>query len=187
MPILKKIELFYKLTQDSIISPYQEAIARKDKFIADIQKTVQAEYEPKIIKVTYELVNPEIEKQRRFFHTAIKFYAIQNEDMFEEEPSYELLRKYREELLDELLGYDVVLVTKTLRKRESTKDFKNVQQWNDLIRLFEETVFEKAGYYFPDSKKFWTLIEDENMSYEQADRIIKQRLQKTIKARLHHE
>lgn len=126
----------------------------------------------------YELHNPEVERQRRFFHTCVKWYAIQNEDLIKGEPATELLKKYREEILDELLGYDLALVHRTVRRRKSTADFKSVRSWNTLLKTLEETMFESAGYEYPDSEVFWQLVKEHG--YDKADEISMKRLQKTI-------
>lgn len=155
----KKIELFYNLTQNEIIPPSIRELERKDKFIAEVKKTVKSNWEPEMIRVTYERFNPDIDKLRKFFHTCVKYYAIQNMDLFDRLPSTEEFNKYREEILDELLGYDFQTVNKVVRKRESTSNFKDTESWNTLLKTLEETLFEHAGYEFPDSKVFWENVE----------------------------
>lgn len=156
--ITKAISLFYGVTPDKILPPSSIDIARKDKWIKDLQQTIPSEAEYEMIKVTYELYNPHIADLMRFFNgTVVAYYAIQNEDMTEGEPSSEMLKQYREEMLDELLGYDYKTVNKVIRKRESTADFKTVQKWNNLVKLTEETLFANAGYEFPNSEAFWEL------------------------------
>ncbi len=94
-------------------------------------------------------------------------------------PSNEVLKKYREEILDEMLGYDTQLVTRTIRQRKSTSDFKTVQAWNKFLSTLEETLFASAGYEFPDSEAFWKLVKD--VGYDEADRISTERLQTNTK------
>lgn len=138
------------------------------------------------VKVTYQLFDPEITNMTRFFNgTVIKYYAIQNEDMTSGEPDNDLLKKYREQVLDELLGYDLELVDRTVRRRKSTTDFRTVQQWNTFINRCQETLFDGAGYEFPDSDEFWKLAGQ--VGYEKAEGICLQRLQKLISSRLHEQ
>lgn len=171
-----KISLFYSLTQTEIIPPASIEIERKDQWIKAIQKTVEADFKPLIIKVVYELFNPEIENQRKFFEGAvIPYYAIQNSDLQEGLPDTETLRKYREEVLDETLGYDYRAVSKVIRKRKSTADFKSVQAWSNFLNIVEETIFESAGYEFPDSEHFWDLTKKHG--YDEAKAIAIQQLQ----------
>ena len=96
-------------------------------------------------------------------------------------PKSEVLKQYREEILDELLGYDKMLVTRTVRQRKSTTDFKTVQAWNKFIKLLEETLFEQAGYEFPESEEFWKLVKVHG--YTEARKISLQQLQNIIKNR----
>lgn len=155
----RSITLFYSITQNEIKQPPQAELARKDEWIKEIQRTIPSDWEYEMVKVTYELFNPHIQDLQRFFNgTVVMYYAIQNEDMTEGEPSRELLEQYREEMLDELLGYDYKTVNKVVRKRKSTADFKSVQAWNNLVKLAQETLFENAGYEFPDSEAFWKLV-----------------------------
>ena len=178
-----RITLFYNITQTEVIPPAVRELERKDRWIKSVQATVEADYKPKIIKTTYELFDPETERQRRFFNgTCVKYYAIQNMDMTVGVPSNEVIKQYREELLDEVLGYDLALVHRTVRRRKSTSDFKTVQAWNKFLGLLEENIFDTAGYEFPDSKEFWDLVKQHG--YEEAEQISIERLQTNIKAKL---
>ena len=171
-----RITLFYSLTQTEIIPPTAVEIERKDRWIKEIQKTIEADWKPLIIKVVYEMFNPEIEKQRRFFEGAvIDYYAIQNSDILKGTPDTETHKKYREELLDEMLGYDFQTVNRVVRKRKSTTDFKTVQKWNTFLQTLEETIFAHAGYEFPDSENFWEVTK--KYGYDQAKRMVIEQLQ----------
>ncbi len=175
-----RISLFYSLTQTEITPPAVRELERKDRWLKDVQKTVEADYKPLLVKVTYEVFDPEVERQRRFFNgTVVKYYAIQNEDMLTGVPANDLLKKYREQILDELLGYDLHLVNRVVRRRKSTSDLKTVTGWNKLINLCQETLFDSAGYEFPDSKEFWELVKQHG--YDQAERISIERLQTNLK------
>lgn len=175
----KSITLIYKLTQTEVISPGAKEVERKEKWIDELQKTVPADYEPLLMKVTYEVFNPEVEKLRKFFHIAVLFYAIQNQDMYEGQPDSQTLKLYREEILDELLGYDIKTVNKVIHTRKSSADFKTVQAWVNFLKIVEEKLFEDAGYHFPDSKEFWALTE--KYGYSQARDISIQQLQAKIR------
>lgn len=178
----KSITLFYTVNQQQIIPPLKADIERKDKWIKEVQRTIDAEWNSELIKVTYSVFNPHIQDQVRFFNgTVVAYYAIQNEDMVEGIPSRELLEQYREEMLDELLGYDYKTVHKVIRKRKSTGDFKSVQAWNNFLKLCEETLFESAGYEFPDSEVFWELVKE--IGYDNAKQESIKRLQISIKRR----
>ena len=181
----KKLSLYYKVTTKEVIPPSQTDIERKEQWVDNVKSSVEADWKPKMIKVTYEDFDPEIEDQRKFFHIAVKWYAIQNEDMVDNVPSSALVKKYRDELLDDMLGYDVEMVTRTKRERKSTTEFKTVQKWHNFLRTLEETKFEPAGYEFPNSEEFWELAK--KYSYEKANEITTKNLQKKIRAKLSDE
>ena len=177
-----KISLFYSLTPTKVIPPAEREVERKERWLKEMQKTVEAEWKPKIIKNTYELFDPEIENQKRFFEGAVvEYYAIQDMDLFEGKPDSETLGNYREELLDEMLGYNLNTTNKIIRKRKSTTDFKDVQAWNTFLKTLEETIFAIAGYEFPDSKNFWEL--SGKHGYDEAKRIAIEQLQARLKKR----
>jgi hypothetical protein len=179
----KKITLFYQVTQKEVTPPPILEIERKNRWVKDIQKTVEAEYKPKIIKTTYEEFNPEIENQWKFFNgTCVLYYAIQNMDCTGTSlPDNESLKMYRELLLDEVLGYDLKLVDRTIRKRKSTTDFRTVSRWNTFLKELQENVFDPAGYIFPDSKEFWELVKE--VGYEQAKKISIEKLQSNLRSK----
>lgn len=181
----KRIVLVYGLTQQKILPPPAKEVDRKEKWIKTIQKSVEADYKPKQMRVTYELVNPDVEDLRKFFHTCVRYYAIQNLDLVDRNLTTEEFRQYREEILDEMLGYDFKTVNRIIRKRESTADYKDTQPWLTLLQKMEETLFDDAGYEFPDSKAFWDTARQ--YGYAKAQEIALQRLQLTIKQRKHDE
>jgi hypothetical protein len=174
----KRIALFYSLTQKDVFPPSQKELERKDEFIKTIQRSVESEYKPKMIKVTYEYYNPEVDEMRRFFHTCVMYYVIQNLELKDRKPTTEEFNQYREEILDELRGFDYQTVNKVIRKRESTKDYKEAEQWHTLLKDLEETLFEDAGYTFPDSKWFWDMVKTDG--YEKAQATAITRLQAKI-------
>lgn len=174
----KKVSLFYKVTQSEVISPDTRHIEIKNRWVEEVQKTVPADWQPKIIKVTYEEFDPEIEDQRKFFHICVRWYAIQNEDMVDNVPDWRMIKAYREEILDDMLGYEVQLITRKKRERKSTTDFKTVQAWYKFLKELEETKFESAGYFFPESESFWKLVSV--YGYEKANEISIKELQKKI-------
>lgn len=178
----KKITLFYQLTPTTVVPPAIREVQRKDQWIRNLQQTIEADWKPLLVKLTYELFNPEVEKQIRFFNgTCVKYYAIQNMDMLVGVPDSKTLKIYREEILDEMLGYDLHLVHRTIRQRKSTTDFKSVEAWNKFLNLLQETLFDSAGYIFPDSKEFWELVEEHG--HEEAERISIENLQRILKAK----
>ena len=173
----KKIALFYQVTQDEVFSPAIREIERKELWIKEVQKTVEAPHKPKIIKATFEVFDSEVMRQSRFFNgTCVLYYAIQNMDG--DVPDNKVLKMYREQLLDEALGFNLQLSDRTIRKRKSTSDYKSVQAWNTFLKTVQETIFDDAGYEFPDSKVFWEDVE--NYGQEQAKKIAIERLQKNI-------
>jgi hypothetical protein len=179
--ITKKVSLFYIVYQNSVKIPDSKSVQRKENWIRQIQKTVQSAWEPKLVKVTYELFNPEIDRMRRFFNgPVVLYYAIQNQDIISGEVPN--TNGYREELLDDTLGYDVRLPNRTVRKRKSTSEFISVQQWNDFLATLKETQFDNAGYEFPESEEFWKL--EEQYGYENAKTISIKKLQERVAKRL---
>lgn len=179
----KSVALYYKLTQTEVVPPAQKDLERKELWIKELQKTVEAEYKALTIKVEYTMYDPEIQKLSRFFNgTIVKYYAIQNSDMFSGEPDNETLKQYREEILDEVLGYDYQTVHKVIRRRKSTADYKTVQAYNNFVKLVEETVFDSAGYEFPNSEEFWALAKEHG--YDKAERISIERLQRNMSGRV---
>lgn len=176
-----KIELIYTLTQQAVQPPPMREMKRKDDWIKAIQGTVEADWKPKLVKVSYELHDPEVTQLRRFFHTCVKYFAIQDMDMTEGEPDSATCARYREELLDELLGFDFQTVNKVLRKRPSTETYKTTQPWLTLLKNFEETIFDSHGYEFPDSTAFWEKAKA--YGYEKAQEMSIKQLQARMKKR----
>ena len=147
-----------------------------------MQKSIEADWKPLVVKVLYEVFDPEVERQRRFFNgTCVKYYTIQNEHLTVGMPSNDLIKKYRETILDEMLGFELTLVGRTVRRRKSTSDFKSVQAWSKFLNTLEETLFDSAGFEFPDSEDFWKLVKEHG--YEEAERISIERLQATMKTK----
>lgn len=177
----KRVVLMYTVTQSEVIPPPQKERDRLNKFYDQVKRSVKADYEAKYMKVTHEVINPEVENLRSFFHTCVKYYAIQNEGLTEREPTTEEFQQYREEILDELLGYDYQTVNKVIRKRPSTSDYKDTQPWLTLLGEMEETIFAQAGYDFPDSKRFWELTKQ--YGYTKANDISIKQLQEKLKRR----
>lgn len=178
----KKITLDYKVTQTEVFPPIAGELARKDEWLEEVKRSVPSEWEAKIVRVTYEMFDPEIQQQTKFFNgTVILYYCIQNEDMVEGEPDSTLLKRYREDILDEMLGYDYLGVKKLHRMRDSTTDFKTTQAWSTFLNTVEETLFDNAGFIFPDSTKFWELVKKHG--YDEARKISIRTLQTQMKQR----
>lgn len=178
----KAVSLVYTVTQKDVFPPPKRELERKDKFIETVQHSVEADYKPKQIKVTYEVFNPEIVNLRAFFHTCIKYYGMQNSDLTDRELTTKEFKQYREEILDELLGYDFQTVTKLVRKRPSTADYKDTQPWLTLLQNLEETLFDTAGYQFPDTKQFWAWVEQ--WGYIKANDMALKQLQERLRKKV---
>lgn len=186
----KSITLIYQLTQNEIFPPSPKELERKDAWLRGLQKSVEADFKPLIVRVKYDLYDPEMEQQRKFFEGAcVLYYALQTLDMTEGEPDNHTLDQYREKILDEVLGYDYKtataisrLLAETKHTRSSTTEFKSVQTWNTFLQTLEETLFDSHGYEFPDSKLFWELAK--KYSYDQAKTIVREQLQERMKKRV---
>ncbi len=156
--ITKKISLYYSLTQTEVVPPAHENIESKDDWIKAVQQTVESPGKPAMIKVTYEVVDYEIERLKKFFEGPIvAYYAYQNENLTAGKVSPTTLAMYRETLLDEALGYDIQLKNRMVRRRKSTSDLRTTQRWNDLLAKIKEDLFDPSGYHFPVSEDFWEL------------------------------
>lgn len=179
----KKITLYYSVTNKEVIPPKQSVLDRKDAWLGELMKSVEAEWKPRIVKVTYEIFNPETEQQRKFFEgPVVEFFAVQHEDIYEGEISNEKKKRYRETLLDWALGFDVQLIDKRMvRRRKTTTDFIETQQWSDFLNNLEEGIFEEHGYEFPDSKDYWKLAEQ--YGYEKAKEISIEQLKRRMRSR----
>lgn len=178
-----RIILNYNVTQDDIVPPSERDLARKNVWLENVKKSVEADWKPLIVRVTYEMFDPEIQNMRRFFEgPCVLYYAVQNSDMFAGYPDANTLKKYREEILDEMLGYDFHTVNRVIRRRKSTTDFKSISAFSNFLQQLEETIFDPAGYEFPDSKHFWELVKEHG--YEEAKAIVVRQLQRRLAARV---
>lgn len=169
----RRIVLYYGITPTAIISPSAKELERKEAWLKAVQASIPAEWTPKKVKVEYTIFNPEVEDQQKFFNgTVVTYYAIQNMGMAN--PDTTSLKQYREEILDEMLGYDYQTANKVLRKRKSTTEFDTVEAWNTFLNEVKETIFDNAGYEFPDSKQFWEWAKEHG--YDEAKEIAKRTL-----------
>lgn len=179
----RKISLFYNVTRTEIIPPPSPVLVRKDAWLKELQASVEADWAPRIVKLTYEIFNPEVEQQRKFFNgPVVEYYAIQNDNLTSGEMAPERKKRYREQILDELLGFDVHLVNRVVRRRKSTGDFRDTQVWHDFLEELREALFDPNGYEFPDSKAFWELAE--KVGYDQAKDVATKQLQEKLKRKL---
>lgn len=179
----KKIVLFYKLTDKEVIAPPMASLKRKDDWIHSQQRTISRIEGFRTVKVTYELFNPEVEQQRKFFNgPVVDYYAIQSNDLLSGEVGGPLSDRTRETLLSNTLGYDVQLLDRKERRRKSTSDFTSTQKWNDFLETLRETEFEPNGYEMPDSEAFWELAKKHG--YEQAKGIAIEQLRRRLQAKL---
>lgn len=179
----KKITLFYKLSDSEIFAPDGQALRRKDEWIKEVQRSIATAGELRTVRVVYELFNPEVLQQLKFFNGPIvEYFAIQNSDILTGRVPTIIKEKYRETILSEALGYNVELIGGTERRRKSTAEFVSTQQWHDFFELLKETIFEPHGYEMPDSEEFWEL--SEKNGYDQARKIAIEKLQKRLKAKM---
>lgn len=179
----KKITLYYSVTTREIIPPGPGELQRKDQWLREVQASVEADWKPKTVRVIYQLYNPETEQQRKFLEgPVVDYWLIQSQDLIDQEITPLMKRKARETLLDRTLGYDVELIDRTVRRRRTTTDFTETQQWHDFLEMLRETEFEPNGYEFPDSEEFWKMADA--YGYEKAKSVAIEQLQKRLKAKL---
>lgn len=166
-----------------MIPPPLEAVKRKDDWLREVQKTVEAEWKPKMIKVTYRIHNPEVEQQRKFFNgPVVEYFLIQNREMIEGRPATQEKQRYREAILDDVLGYDIELIDRKVRRRKSTSEFTETQEWHDFLETVRETLFEPNGYEFPESEAFWKLSAE--IGHDKAKEAIIDKLQERMAKRI---
>lgn len=178
----KKIELLYTVGKTIITPPAKREVARKDAWVDELKKEALSDEKPVMVKLTYEVFNPEIQRMSRFFNgVCVLYFAIQNMEMLEGTPPNAILQQYREELLDEMLGYDYKTVNKVIRTRRSTTEFKGVQAWHTFLTTLEETIFDSHGYFFPDSGEFWELARLHG--HDQAQGISVKKLQAKLRSK----
>lgn len=179
----KKITLYYSVTSREVMPPGPGELQRKDYWIKEVQSTVEADWKPKTIRVTYELYNPEVDRMRKFLNgPVVEYWIIQSQDIHTGEIGTALKKKGRETLFDKALGYDVELVDRTVRRRRSTADFVEVQQMHDFLEMLRETEFDPNGYEFPDSEYFWKM--SDAYGYEKAKDMAIEALQARLRAKL---
>lgn len=179
----KKISLFYKITQQGVTDPPAASKVRKDEWLKVISRSIRKKDESRIVKVTYELFNPEIQRMQKFFNgPVVDYYAIQSQDIMTGEVARITHDMVRETLLSDVLGYEVQLVDRKERRRKSTSDFISTQKWYDFLEMLRETIFEPNGYEMPDSEAFWDL--SKKHGYEQAKTISLEQLQSRIRSKL---
>lgn len=176
--------LWYTLEIDGTITPPNDSvIARKEAWLKDLSHRACGERKALKIANEYRLSNPEVEDIRKFFNgPVVEYYAIQNDSLIEGELDSARKKKYREQMLDEILGFDVELIDRTKRDRKSTGDFIETQQWNDMLAEMKESLFDPSGYEMPNSKDFWELVKQ--VGYNQAHDIKIKQLQKNVKIKL---
>lgn len=179
----KKISLYYGVTSREVIPPGPGEIERKDYWIKQVQSTVEADWKPKTVKVTYELYDPEVDQMRKFLNgPVVDWWIIQSQDILNGDVSPELHKIGRETLFDKTLGYDVEIIGGTTRKRGSTGDFTDVQKMHDFLEMLRETEFEPNGYEFPKSEDFWKLADA--YGYDKAKKVSIELLQRRIRGKM---
>lgn len=179
----KKITLYYSVGTRAITPPGPGEIERKDQWLREVMASVEADWKPKTVRVIYHLYNPEIEQQRKFLEgPVVEYWLIQSQDILQGDPTPATKKKARETLLDRVLGYDVELIDRTVRRRRTTTDFTETQQWHDFLEMLRETEFEPNGYEFPDSEYFWKMAEA--YGYDKAKAVAIEKLQERLRAKL---
>lgn len=176
----KEIKIYYKIERSKISPISKSSLDRKNLWIKEVSKATYKS--PMLVEVIYRLTNPEVERQRKFFNgPVVEYFGIQNDHLLEGELSTTRKRIYREQILDEILGYDIELIDKKVRRRKSTADYINTQRWHDFLETVKETLFDPSGYEFPESEEFWKL--SQNTGFDQARKISIEKLQARIKAK----
>lgn len=179
----KKIKLFYTVSDTETFPPPAAALARKDEWIDEVKRSIAKAGETRLIELQYRVVNPDVERLQKFFNgPVVEYWLIQSKEIMEGDPPAAQLKQARETLLSNVLGYDVVLMDRTERRRKSTADFDDTQDWNDFLESLRETEFDPQGYEMPDSKLFWELVE--KYGYNIAKGMVVMELRRRLKTRL---
>jgi len=179
----KSISVFYHIERSRVVPPTPASLQRKEEWLKEIQRTIESDWRSRIVQVTYRLINPEVEQQRKFFNgPVIDYYTIQSAEILEGEVPRGMHDRYRETILSDVLGYQVELVGRTERRRKSTSDYTDTQQWHDFLETLRETMFEPNGYEFPDSEAFWEM--EKKHGYDQAKKISIEGLQRRYAAKM---
>jgi len=179
----KKITLYYSVTSREVKAPGPGDMNRKDYWIKELQSTVQSDWQPKTVRVTYEVYDIEVDKMRKFLNgPVIEYWIIQSQEIHTGDIDSRTKKLGRETLFDKALGYDVQLVNGSARRRRSTADFTQVQEMHDFLEMLRETEFEPNGYEFPDSEYFWKM--SDAYGYDGAKGEALKQLQSRMRARL---
>ena len=149
-----------------------------------MQNEIAKAAETRTVKVTYDMHNPDIDQQVKYFNgPVVEYFTIQSTDATENRPQSAQLKQYREMILHDMMGYDVELPDdRIVRQRKSTAAFQSVQKWHTFLEELRETYFEPNGYEMPDSEQFWELAGKHG--YDQAQEISITQLQKKLKKKL---
>jgi len=176
--------LFYTLTREDIWPPYPSDLKRKEDWVKAVQQEIAKPGETRLIKVKYEMHNPEIDRIMKFFNgPVIEYFVIQSTDMVEGRPEPAVLDQYREMLLLDALGYDTNLPDgRVIRQRKSTATFQSVQRWCNFLEEIKEIYFEPNGYEMPDSDEYHIL--EDGFGKDRATEICIERIQKKLMAKL---
>ena len=178
----KKISLFYEINKKQIIPPKPEILERKEEWIKEVQQELP-EKGRCVVRLTYEIYNAEIKRQLAFFNGPVmQYYVIQSTDSLDTLPERAEIARWREQLLDDSLGYDLPLINRTVRRRKSTADFKTTQKWHDFLERLREDHFEAQGYEFPVSDEFLEM--ESKHGTEKAQAIMISQLQDRLRRKL---
>jgi len=156
---------------------------RKEQWLRILQAERETEFDSVMVRVTYQIYNPETEQQRKFFNgPVVEYWIIQTQENADKEVTPHMKKVGRETLLDRVLGYDVELTDRTTRRRKSTTDFTETQEWHKFLETLKETEFDSNGFEFPDSEEFWKL--ERAYGYARAQDIAIEQLRARLHARL---
>ena len=149
-----------------------------------MQNEIAKAAETRTVKVTYEMHNPDIDQQVKYFNgPVVEYFTIQSTDATENRPQSAQLKQYREMILNDIMGFDVELPDgRIVRQRKSTATFQSVQKWHTFLEELRETYFEPNGYELPDSGEFWDL--EREHGYDRAQQISIETLQKKLRRKL---
>lgn len=175
-----RIALFYSVLPTEIVSPPGKYMLRKEAWLKEVQATVLEPEHPKLVRVQYEVYDPEVQNMMRFFNgPCVAYYVIQDMGLLDRLPTPKELKQYREDILDQMLGYDFHTVRRVIHRRKSTADFKTVRNWYVFLEQLKETMFDPSGYEIPDSEWFWELAKKHG--YDEAKSIAVKQLQDRLK------
>jgi len=154
----KKIVNYYQVNPDGKWNRNLRAKERKTELRITAERDAIAKGRPIMIREVFEVIDGEIDKLRCFFEGAVTdYYHAQSREtpMF---TSSELTND-RDSMLEECFGYSVPMPGGEKKEyRQSSTEWRSVQDWNDRLAVIKETLFDPNDWVFPDSEIFWKLV-----------------------------